>query len=203
MHRVVVTGIEYLPAGVRHARAAEDAAFALGLHRVVARVAVGHERAREAVQEQLRAVAMAADGEVEDVDRCGDAPIRPHARKDALPPRGMRFGDHLPHTGGLRVERVNWRQRLRRHERDHRVVGADDWPGSHHLPEVRHQRMQAFGRGPEDVLERAAGGRPAAGREETLLAVHRHMKPILVNDDLGGDARVVPVALDQSDRPGR
>ena len=145
---------------------------------------------------------MTADGEVEDVDWHRDPSIGPDARGYALARLGMRGGDHLAASGGLRVERIERRQIIRRHERDRRVVGADDRPGPHHLPEVRDERRDAFRGGPEDVQERAAGGRPAAGGEDVLLAVDRQVIAVLVRHDLGGHARVVAVALHQPDRPG-
>lgn len=64
---------------------------------------------------------------------------------------------------------------------------------------MRDKDRDAFGRGSEDVQERAAGWRPAAGGEDVLLPVDREVVAVLVRDDLGGHARVVAVALDQAD----
>ena len=64
MSRAVVPSIEDLASGVRHAGCADDLPVAPCAHGLVTRVAVGHEAAREAVEEQLRAVPVTTDREV-------------------------------------------------------------------------------------------------------------------------------------------
>jgi hypothetical protein len=113
----------------------------------------------------------------------------------------VRGGHHLASACGLRNEWIKWRQIIGRQEGDRGVVCADDRSGPHHLPEVRDEDRDAFRGGAEDVEERAAGGRPAAGGEDVLLPVDRQMVAVLVRHDLGGHARVVAVAFHQADRP--
>ena len=103
MGRVVVSCLEDLAPRMGDTGRPDDPAFASRAHGLVARVAVGHEAACEAVEEQLRTVPVTTHGEVEHVDRPRDAAIHPHPRGDAATRLLARIRDHLAGAGILRI----------------------------------------------------------------------------------------------------
>jgi hypothetical protein len=82
-------------------------------------------------------------------------------------PRGTADERH----SGFRVIRIEGRQGVLHDERHRRVIRADDRARPHHLPEVRDQGSDEMSGRFQDVQKRVPSGRPAARREEILLAV--------------------------------
>ena len=146
---------------------------------------------------------MAADREVEDVDRQGQAAIGPHPSRDARAARGPGFRKDLMDPLRLDVAGDRGRDLRRQQQRGPGFIRAQQTALDHLVPQVKYQRSHAGRRGHEDVQERAPRRRPAATREIVLLAIDRQVVAVLGRDDFAGHARVVAVAFDQALRPRR
>ena len=170
---------------------------------LIARIAVRHDFAHEVARhkELVWSVAMAADGEVEDVDGQGQAAVGPHPPRDARPSRGAGFREDLVDPLRLGVARHRGGDFRRQQQRDAGFVRAQQAAAEHLFPQVKREGSHAGRRGREDVQERAPRGRPTAACESVLLAVDRQVVAVLGRDDFRGHAGVVAVSLDEALRP--
>ncbi len=190
---------------MRIARGTHDPRIASKSESLIARITVGHHLADEVAghEELVRPVIMAADCEIEGVDRHGQAAVGPDPPRDTRASLGPRFAKDLVDPLGLRVAFFHRRNLRRQKQRHSGFVGAQRPAGDHFVPQIQNERSDADCRGEKDIQQRASSGRPAAAREAVLLAIDRQMIAILGGNDLGGHAGVVAIALDQALRPSR
>ena len=146
---------------------------------------------------------MAADGEVEDIDRYRQAAVGPQPPRNARPSFRPSFGKHLVDPLRLGIARDR-RGNLRRHQQGHAgVVRAYQAAGNGFVSQVEHERPDARCRRREDVQQRAPRRRPAAPGELILLTIKRQVIAAFVRDDFSGHTAVEAVAFDEALGPRR
>ena len=185
---------------MRVAGGADDPCVAAERDLLITRITVGDHRAGEVArhEELVGAVAMAADGEIEDIDRHGQAAIGPHPSRDTCLLFRPSLAEDLVDPLRLGIARNRRRDLRRQKQGDARLVRAQGPTGDHLVSQVEHEGADAGGRGHENVQERASRGCPTAARELILLAIRGQVKSVFAGRDLGGYARVVAVAFDQA-----
>ena len=146
---------------------------------------------------------MATNRKIKQVQFDSCSAVSPHLRIDTWLTIFQSFGKHFVNPPLFRIVEVEFRDRFRIEERHSGVVAANHGVVLERPFEVRQQRLDDEEAPRQDVEQRASARSPTATGKVVLLPINGQVITELAGDDLGSNAGVVFVALDDSGWPLR